>query len=1017
VLFCVFFFTSIKSTKSELSSEEPDELFINDEIRINVVFLGISTSPEDQAELEQSVIDWHAPIDLEQSIRNDQYIPAGANFSLDIKYFNAPDEMVEDLTEFHNRSIYSDSEVEDYLDSQREEYLEEYYDELYGEDDYGDFPVFTIDARKTEDWLQLNAEGYAGLDGVLDEYTLFITFPNYAERVYYYSVNTTDTDTNREFYAKNINAYGGNYNFFFIDWWALPPRFGDGFGFGEIAEMENYSPFWYTYSTGEEPDDTYLLGSISKYVNESIQYLFLPSYIYTPTYELEYELDLVAIDCTDDDSFYDVAEWYIDRDVIEDELERVIPYGNWTFEILKVDVDDLPDLREELDRTTETETRWFDEHKIIDSSALKVICDTYITRPQGVITIPVFIFVFDEYGWVDSLWTGGRAEGNDDATFWGVLMANGMENMDDNGYGLTQTITHEIGHILGLMHPHDGFTMDESGVSFSTSWFWDFSATPMGYYSKLRLYEFNTFNKDALDRGHVLYLLNQTLWKWHAINTTLLEKRYTYDVLPEGTQESVDGIYENVTSSIYEFKDENYFIYQYGVWDAWSYAITAYDLAQTTYNESLNLSIYNHPPTITLLSPGNNTENVSLDAILTWQGVDNDTEDSLTYSLYFGEGSVDALSLVLEESEAMEYDPSLTYGTVYYWKVVVRDGEHIVESEIWSFSALINHPPEITLLTPADGADEVSLDAILTWQGVDDDPEDSLTYSLYFSEGSIDALSLVLEESKAIEYNLDLAYGTTYYWKVVVHDGVNIVESEIWSFSSLINHSPEITLLTPADGADEVSIDALLSWQGSDVDTEDELKYSVHIGAGSLANIAQASENQTDDSFNPILTYETPYFWKIVVTDGINTEESAVWFFTTIVEPKFEPEENKKPTAYINSIIPDTTTEGVSIRFVGIGSDADGSVVRYVWRSSIDGEFYNGTAAAFSYSQLSVGTHTVYFTVQDNGSAWSDEAILTVIVEEKESNGDGAGFLTGFEVICIFTALLGAMYLRRRMTL
>jgi len=917
VLFCVSFLISFGSTEAELSTEEPEMIFIEDEIRINVVFLGLPADSEDEAEVEKRVIDWYAPIDYEQSIRTQYYIPMGVNYSLDIRYFNAPEEMVDDLSEYHNESYYRDSEVEDYLDSSREEYLEHYLDEVYGEDDYGGVSVYNIDATKTEDWLQLHTEDYAGLDGILDEYTLFFIYPHFGDGFYYYSVNTTDVDTNEDFHANDLNAYGGNYNFFFFDWLALPPKYGDGFEYGEVAGMESYSPIWHLWAMDEDPGDGYIADCISKYVNESIQYLFLPSYIYTPTYELKYELDLLAIDCTEDDSFKDVAEWYIDRSTIEDELERVIPYANWTFEMGKVDVDDLPDLKEELDRTTETQTIWFDEHKIIDAAAMKDICDTYVTRPDGVVTIPVFIFVFDEYGWVDTLRTAGRAEGYENGTFWGVLLTNGMESMDEDGYGLTGTIIHEIGHILSLMHPHDGFKMDDTGLSFETSWFWDFSNTPMVYYSDMRLYEFNEFNTDTIDRGHVLYLLNQTLWMWHSINTTLLEKRYTYDVLPKNIAESLDLIHENVTSTIKEFKNENYFVYQYGIWDAWSHALAAREVATTTYGNVLDLSTYNHPPTITLLSPEKTAEDVLLTSLLSWQGADNDSGDILTYTLYLGEETPDALSLVFMESEAREYLPTVDYGRVYYWKVVVSDGKHVVESEIWSFSTVFNQPPEITLLSPTDGAGDVPLASFL-------------------------------------------------------------------------------------------------DWEGSDVDSGDSLKFSVYLGTGSIGNMVLIAENQTENSFEPVLVYETAYFWKLVVTDGINTKESNVWFFTTAEEPEPEPEQNMKPKAFINSIVPDTTTEGDSIQFDGRGTDKDGTVVKYVWRSSIDGVFYNGTAPACSYSKLSPGTHTIYFEVQDNNGTWSDEASLAVIVEKRTENSGEVGYLEGFEHGGVFVGFLLLFLWERR---
>jgi hypothetical protein len=90
--------------------------------------------------------------------------------------------------------------------------------------------------------------------------------------------------------------------------------------------------------------------------------------------------------------------------------------------------------------------------------------------------------------------------------------------------------------------------------------------------------------------------------------------------------------------------------------------------------------------------------------------------------------------------------------------------------------------------------------------------------------------------------------------------------------------------------------------------------------------------------------------------------------------------ENSMPTAYVDSISPNPATRGQTISLTGHGTDSDGSVVAYKWRSSLDGII--GTSATISVSTLSVGTHTMYFSVKDDSDAWSNEAVATVIVNK-----------------------------------
>ena len=87
------------------------------------------------------------------------------------------------------------------------------------------------------------------------------------------------------------------------------------------------------------------------------------------------------------------------------------------------------------------------------------------------------------------------------------------------------------------------------------------------------------------------------------------------------------------------------------------------------------------------------------------------------------------------------------------------------------------------------------------------------------------------------------------------------------------------------------------------------------------------------------------------------------------------------PVAYIDSISPNPATQGThTVSFTGHGTDPDGSVVGYNWRSSKDGQLSTSSSFSKAASGLSVGTHTIYFKVKDDDGAWSTEvtSILTI---------------------------------------
>ena len=87
---------------------------------------------------------------------------------------------------------------------------------------------------------------------------------------------------------------------------------------------------------------------------------------------------------------------------------------------------------------------------------------------------------------------------------------------------------------------------------------------------------------------------------------------------------------------------------------------------------------------------------------------------------------------------------------------------------------------------------------------------------------------------------------------------------------------------------------------------------------------------------------------------------------------------NQPPTAYIDSISPTEPSGGETVTFDSHGTDSDGTVVAYRWRSSIDGAL--SAKATFETSALSEGEHTIYLKVQDNNGDWSEEVSSTVIV-------------------------------------
>ncbi len=91
---------------------------------------------------------------------------------------------------------------------------------------------------------------------------------------------------------------------------------------------------------------------------------------------------------------------------------------------------------------------------------------------------------------------------------------------------------------------------------------------------------------------------------------------------------------------------------------------------------------------------------------------------------------------------------------------------------------------------------------------------------------------------------------------------------------------------------------------------------------------------------------------------------------------------HKAPVAQLDSIGPNPAIVDDSVLFSGSGED-DGGVIRYIWNSSISGEFYNGTEASFEEGNLPLGTHLITFRVYDIYEVWSTPVNTTLVIHQR----------------------------------
>ena len=150
--------------------------------------------------------------------------------------------------------------------------------------------------------------------------------------------------------------------------------------------------------------------------------------------------------------------------------------------------------------------------------------------------------------------------------------------------------------------------------------------------------------------------------------------------------------------------------------------------------------------------------------------------------------------------------------------------------------------------------------------------------------------------------------------------------------------------------------------------------------------------------------YIVGYHWRSSLDGTINTEQSfststlsigihtiyfkvmdnaSAWSTEKTASITINSPVNHAPIAYIDEITPNPAKQREAVFFRGHGTDEDGSIIAYKWLSSKDGVI--STASSFSKTNLSLGTHTIYFQVKDN-TEWSPQVIRTLVVEKNSSS-------------------------------
>jgi hypothetical protein len=482
-------------------------------INVRIVFVGI-----DPQSVKKDYLDWNNPARRNQ-LTEIPGVSTGTTYVMQYKYAFAPSGFIPEFTTYLNSVAKTERRVnvlwnESYFKIEGSYFL-----------NYTHFPISATNtyypADQVESWLLNHTQDFGGLEDA--GYTLMIAdlstqLPSVTGEQFqtvgtahpsvltphFYNKTYADHDLDVKLNRRYMTAWGGHNRFYFIDLSAGPGSAAQQLPL-QLAAWVNHvsssSAYWSHWFTQYLAD----------YIAGAVYNLFAPDFIYPLNYAQTYRLKIFVFDNQTDSTLPINAT--LDRNEIKTQVSSLLPFAKVQVETQFFRLSDKPGLFKAVQSSISPSlaglTPVVDARPVYnwlsESAQGNIKQFTKITRDSSIYDIPIFVFAFQgEYNFGFTYKESIAKDIDFDRAIWGVslydlvLISHAANDLDRGdfaepkqpglGFGFTNTIIHETGHMLGLVHP---FQYDPTE---------NFVSSVMAYYPYEDIY--SQFDRDYLLRGY-----------------------------------------------------------------------------------------------------------------------------------------------------------------------------------------------------------------------------------------------------------------------------------------------------------------------------------------------------------------------------------------------------------------------------------------------------------------------------------------------------------------------------------